>query len=128
MVDCVLEKGWTVEATAERFQVDAKTVRKWRDRFAQEGDVGLLDRSSRPRRSPNRTARGCRRRVVQLRRRRRWGADRIAHDVGIAASTAQSILRSVGLGRLDRGDRAAGSKSRLAATSGSARVSSSTSM
>lgn len=110
MVDCVLEKGWTVVATAERFQVDAKTVRKWRDRFAQEGDVGLLDRSSRPRRSPNRTARGCRRRVVQLRRRRRWGADRIAHDVGIAASTAQSILRSVGLGRLDRGDRAAGSK------------------
>src|SRR5947209_5891453 len=33
MVDCVLERRWTIEATAERFQVDAKTVRKWRDRF-----------------------------------------------------------------------------------------------
>jgi transposase-like protein len=110
MVGCVLERGWSIEATAERFQVDAKTVRKWRDRFVVEGDVGLLDRSSRPKRSPNRTARACRRRVVRLRRHRRWGADRIAHEVGIAASTVQAILRGVGLGRLDRGDRASGAK------------------
>jgi transposase InsO family protein len=106
MVDCVLEHGWTIEATAERFQVDAKTVRKWRDRFLAEGPAGLEDRSSRPRRSPNRTPRACRRRIVALRRKRRWGADRIAHEVGVAASTAQSILRDAGLGRLDRGDRA----------------------
>ena len=110
MVGCVLERGWSVEATAERFQVDAKTVRKWRVRFEREGDVGLLDRSSRPRRSPNRTVRARRRRVVHLRRLRRWGADRIAYEVGIAPSTVQSILRGVGLGRLDRGDRASGSK------------------
>ena len=37
MVECVLDYGWTVEATAERFQVDAKTVRKWRDRYRAEG-------------------------------------------------------------------------------------------
>ena len=55
MVACVLEKGWTIEATAERFQVDAKTVRKWRDRFVAEGEAGLFDRSSRPKHSPNRT-------------------------------------------------------------------------
>jgi transposase InsO family protein len=109
MVDCVLERGWTIEATAERFQVDAKTVRKWRDRFRVEGPAGLFDRSSRPRRSPNRTARSCRRRVIQLRRRRRWGADRIAHEVGIAPSTVQGILVHEGLARLDRGDRATGS-------------------
>ena len=108
MVACVLEQGWTIEATAERFQVDAKTVRKWRDRFLAEGESGLLDRSSRPRRSPNRTPRACRRRVMKLRRRRRWGADRIAFEVGLAASTVQHILREAGLGRLDRGDRATG--------------------
>jgi transposase InsO family protein len=106
MVDCVLEHRWTIEATAERFQVDAKTVRKWRDRFLAEGELGLLDRSSRPRRSPNRTPRALQRRVVRLRRKRRWGADRIAHEVGLAASTVQSILRHAGCGRLDRGDRA----------------------
>jgi transposase InsO family protein len=106
MVDCVLDKGWTIEATAERFQVDPKTVRKWRDRFVAEGEAGLRDRSSRPHRSPNRTPRSCRRRVIQLRRKHRWGADHIAHETGLAASTVQSTLRCAGLARLDRGDRA----------------------
>ncbi len=55
MVRCVVVDGWPVSATAERFQVDAKTVRKWRDRWLVDGDDGLRDRSSRPRRSPNRT-------------------------------------------------------------------------
>jgi len=106
MVRCVVGGGWTVEATAERFQVDAKTVRKWRDRWLAEGDRGLHDRSSRPHRSPNRTSRHLRRRVVRLRRRRRWGADHIGHVVGLATSTVQNILNRAGLGRLDRGDRA----------------------
>jgi transposase-like protein len=65
MVDCLLELGWTVEMTAERFQIDAKTVRKWRDRFLGEGEAGLWDRSSRPHRSPNRTP-------ARLRRRGSW--------------------------------------------------------
>ena len=106
MVVCVLEQRWTIEATAQRFQVDAKTVRKWRDRFVTEGAAGLRDRSSRPRRSPNRTPRRLRRRVVHLRRKRRWGADHIGFEVGLAASTVQNILNGAGVGRLDRGDRA----------------------
>ena len=106
MVRCVLDRGWTIETVAERFQVDAKTVRKWRDRFVTEGSTGLWDRSCRPLRSPNRTPEACRREVVRLRRQHRWGADHIAHEVGIAASTVQGILRQAGLGRLDVGDRA----------------------
>ncbi len=106
MVDCVLHDGWTVEATAERFQVDAKTVRKWRDRFLGEGDTGLMDRSSRPLRSPARTPARVERRVIQLRRRRRWGADRIGHELGLAPSTVARICTEAGLGRLDLGDRA----------------------
>ncbi len=106
MVGCVLDRGWTVEAAAERFQVDAKTVRKWRDRYLAEGEAGLEDRSSRPHRSPNRTPRSIRRRVIHLRRKRRWGADHIGFEVGLAASTVQNILNRAGLGRLDRGDRA----------------------
>ena len=109
MVACVLD-GWTVEATAERFQVDAKTVRKWRDRFLVEGEPGLLDRSSRPHRSPNRTSRQLRRRIIWLRQGRRWGADRIGFETGVAASTVQRILNQAGIGRLDRGDRATASQ------------------
>ena len=37
-----------------------------------------------------------RRRVLHLRRKRRWGADHIAHEVGLAASTVQRILRTPG--------------------------------
>jgi transposase InsO family protein len=106
MVDCVVAAGWSVTVTAERFQVDAKTVRKWRDRFLAEGELGLQDRSSRPRRSPNRTPRRLRGEVIRLRRKRRWGAAHIGFEVGLAASTVQVILRREGLGRLDRGDRA----------------------
>lgn len=106
MVRCVLEKGWSIEATAERFQIDAKTVRKWRDRFIAEGSFGLRDRSSRPHHSPNKTSPRGRAEVIRLRRKRRWGADHIAFETGLAASTVQNILRAEGLGRLDSGDRA----------------------
>jgi transposase InsO family protein len=106
MVACVIEQRWTIEATAERFQVDAKTVRKWRDRFAAEGADGLVDRSSRPHQSPNQTPSKLERRVLGLRRRHRWGAAHIAHELGLAASTVQAILHRHGCGRLDRGDRA----------------------
>ena len=109
--------------TAERFQVDAKTVRKWRDRFLAEGDDGLLDRSSRPHRSPNRHRRAVHRQVLRLRRKRRWGADRIAFEVGIAASTVQRILRAEGCADLDRGDRAT-DRAPVRATSVSGRASS----
>lgn len=110
MVDCVLVRHWTIEATAERFQVDAKTVRKWRDRFLSEGPAGLQDRSSRPHTSPNRTPRSIRRQVIRLRKKRRKGAAWIAFQVGLAASTVQNILNQAGLGRLDRGDRATASE------------------
>jgi transposase InsO family protein len=112
MVECVLEYGWTIEATADRFQVDAKTVRKWRDRFLAEGAPGLIDRSSRPRRSPNKTSRKLERKVLSLRRKRRWGADRIAHHLELAPSTVQRILNGAGCGRLDVGDRATAAAAR----------------
>ena len=106
MVACVLDDGWSVAATAERFQVDPKTVRKWRDRYLADGIDGLYDRSSRPLASPNRTPRHLRDKVCRIRTERRWGADHIAHEVGLAAATVQNILNRAGLGRLDRGDRA----------------------
>ena len=56
----------------------------------------------------HRTARpeAQRRRVLQLRRKRRWGAAHIGFEVGLAASTVQAILNASGVGRLDQGDRA----------------------
>lgn len=106
MVDVLLVERWPVAAAAERFQVSAKTARKWRDRYLAEGAAGLQDRSSRPRTSPARTPAATRRRVIELRARRR-GAAWIAQKVDLAPSTVQNILNEAGLGRLDVGDRAA---------------------
>jgi transposase len=106
MVDCVIVHGWSVAATAERFQVDPKTVRKWCSRFGADGPAGLFDRSSRPHHSPTATAKARRDEVVRLRRQHRWGAGHIGHELSMATSTVQAILRREGLGRLARGDRA----------------------
>ncbi len=104
MVACVLEQYWTIEATADRFQVDAKTVRKWRDRFLTEGEAGLQDRSSRPRRSPNRTKAKVCKKMLQLRRRHRWEAGHIAHETGLARPPCRASSNAAGCGRLDHGD------------------------
>ena len=106
MVTAVINNGWTIEQTAQRFQIDAKTVRKWRDRYLAEGVCGLQDRSCRPHRSPNQTSERRRAECIRLRKQHRWGADHIAHETGLAASTVQNILRQAGLGRLDIGDKA----------------------
>lgn len=39
MVKLVIDAKWSIEATAEWFQVDAKTVRKWRDRYVADGEA-----------------------------------------------------------------------------------------
>ena len=41
-----LGSGWSVVELAAPIGVTAKTVRKWRDRFATEGEAGQRDRSS----------------------------------------------------------------------------------
>jgi transposase-like protein len=49
-----LAAGWTVAGVAAALGTSPRTVRKWRDRFAAEGEAGLRDRSSRPHLSPAR--------------------------------------------------------------------------
>lgn len=41
-----LAAGWSVVTMAAAAGVSAKTVRKWRDRHAAEGQPGLVDRSA----------------------------------------------------------------------------------
>jgi transposase len=45
--------GWAIEAAADKLQVDANTVCRWRDRYLTEGEAGLFDRSSGPRTEPD---------------------------------------------------------------------------
>ena len=92
LVRLVLEDGWTQARVAERFQVARGTVSKWVARFRAEGSAGLADRSSRPRRSLNRTPARTERRIVGLRVTRRWGPHRIAYHLGLPQSTVSKAL------------------------------------
>ena len=88
----VINDGWAQARVAERFQVARGTVSKWVTRYRAEGEAGLLDRSSRPRRSPNQTARRTERRIVALRVTRRWGPHRIAYHLHLPQSTVSKVL------------------------------------
>ena len=94
-----LAAGWTVAAVAAAQGVSPKTVRKWRDRHVAEGEAGLADRSSRPRRSPTRLSQEAEQQIEALRRQRLTGPA-IARQVGRPLSTIGVVLRRRGLGRL----------------------------
>jgi transposase InsO family protein len=94
-----LAEGWSVAAVAAAMGVDARTVRKWRDRHAAEGELGLAERSSRPHRSPTRLDEAAEAEIERLRRQRRSGPA-IARQLGRPVATVGVVLRRRGLGRL----------------------------
>ena len=68
----------------------------------------MVDRSSRPHRSPNRTPTRTERRIIKVRVIRRWGPARIAHPLGLNVSTVDRVLTRFGLAKLRSMDRATG--------------------
>jgi transposase InsO family protein len=97
--------GWTQAQVAEAQGVSRSTVAKWWRRFKTEGDVGLRDRSSRPRRSPHALAEPIVEAICRLRRELGAGPHRIAWELGLHASTVYGVLRRAGLSVLARLDR-----------------------
>ncbi|MEU4767679.1 IS481 family transposase [Actinosynnema sp. NPDC023794] len=105
---CVVEDRWPLRRAAERFQVSVSTAKRWADRYRDQGEAGMADRSSRPRTSPRRTPTRTERRIVKVRVLRRWGPARIASLLGLAASTVHRVPVRYGLARLAHLDRATG--------------------
>ena len=101
LVDRVVNQGWSVTAAAAAAGVTERTVYRWLRRWREEGAVGLVDRSSRPRRSPNRLAAGTVEAVRALRRLRMTAAQ-IAELLGLALSTVSLWLKRIGLGKRSR--------------------------
>jgi len=56
LAELVILQGKTLNSAAAEFKVCARTAAKWTRRYRQQGQAGLPDRSSRPLRSPRRTA------------------------------------------------------------------------
>ena len=93
-----LERGESPHDVATAMGVSASTVYKWRRRYRAEGLAGLLDRSSRPNASPNRTPDDVETKVIALRKERRI-YHRIAAETGVSLATVGRILTRHGLNR-----------------------------
>jgi transposase InsO family protein len=103
LVDRVICERWSVAEAAAAAGVSERTVSKWLKRFREEGEDGLADRSSAPRRVPNRTAPERVEAILCL-RELRFTAAEIAETLGMAHSTASAVLKRHGKGRLPRPD------------------------
>lgn len=95
----VLQAGDRPSQVARAMGICPRTVRKWVARYAAQLDVGLRERSCRPRRQPTATPRRLVRWVLTLRRQRWTGAD-IADRLRLSPATVARILRRHSLARL----------------------------
>jgi transposase InsO family protein len=96
-----VDAGESQGAIAEALGVSRETINKWYRRLTQAACpvAEAVDRSSRPRRSPTRTARRKRRQILKA-RQKRWSSPRIAQHYDVPLSTVTAELRRLGLQQL----------------------------
>ncbi|WNM27599.1 IS481 family transposase [Demequina capsici] len=108
----VVDDGWSIAEAARYFRVSWPTAAKWVQRYLEMGRVGMDDRSSRPHRSPNKTAQPLVRKIVHKRIKTRRGPVEIASLTGVPASTVYAVLKRCRLNRLSHVDVATGEPAR----------------
>ncbi len=100
-----VDAGRPICQVAAEAGVARQTVAKWHTRWSDEGEAGLIDRSSRPAGSPKRTDREIEDLVEWLRRGTKLGpmmlvAELTLFGIDLAASTIGRILVRRGVSRL----------------------------
>jgi transposase InsO family protein len=96
-----IEEGLSLKAAAAAFSVSPATAHRWWHRWL-DGErrlEALLDRSSRPKRSPRLLAFELQERICDCRRKTGWGPRLVAAATGFAHSTVWKVLRRHGLSR-----------------------------
>jgi len=101
LVHRVRELGWTVTRSAEAAGISRRTAHKWLARHQADDPASLRDRSSRPRRSPNRTPLEWQQMILLLRRAKMTGPQ-IARDLKRPRATVARVLKRAGLERLKK--------------------------
>ena len=97
LVQRVVLHGRPVAHVARELGVSRQCAHRWVARYRAEGEAGLVDRSSRPLRSPRATPARVQARVVQARARLRQGRDRVAAATGVPSRTVSRILARHGV-------------------------------
>jgi transposase InsO family protein len=105
---CIVDDRWPLRRAAERFQVSVPTAKRWADRYRDAGPAAMVDRSSRPHRSPRRTRRPIERKIKHLRTTKQLGPVQIAGRLGMQPSTVHRVITRLGLPRLALIDQATG--------------------
>jgi transposase InsO family protein len=101
LVGRIEAEGWSLVAAAEAAGISERSARKWLGRWRAEGEAGLLDRSSAPKRIPHRTPERVVKAIAAL-RCLRMTATEIAEVLGLALSTVSLWLKRIGLGKRSR--------------------------
>ena len=91
------QAGWPQAHIAAAMGVSRKCVKTWIDRYAAEGEAGLVTRSSRPHTMPTRTSDEVEQKVLAARAEHREGPDVLGPKVGVPARTVSRILRRHGV-------------------------------
>lgn len=99
MAQDLTERGLSASEAGAKHGVSAVTARKWLGRYLADGAAGLLDKSSRPQRSPRAIEPHVALAIVELRRKLMLQA-RIASYMGVSKATVSRVLRRAGLSRL----------------------------
>ena len=99
LVRSILDQDLSVGEAAALQNVSLLTARKWLGRFLAEDKAGLMDRSSRPRRSPRSISPSSALAIVEL-RRRRLTQGRISRSLGVSTATVSRVLARAGISRL----------------------------
>ena len=108
LVHRIVDEGWPACRAAEAMCVSRATAYKWVQRFREQGQAGLEDRSSRPHRCPHRLSPKVEERVLAIRRHQRWGPHRLSAVVRLPRSTIYAVLVRAGCSRLSDFDRLTG--------------------
>ena len=99
LVQDITERGLSASDAAFKQGVSAVTARKWHGRYLAGGADALLDKSSRPARSPRSIDDQVAKTIVELRRKLRLQAE-IATYMGVSKATVSRVLKRAGLSRL----------------------------
>ena len=103
-----IEEGLSLKQAAACFSVSPATAHRWWHRWLTAGDEArrtlscLLDRSSRPHRSPRQLPPELAERICACRRETGWGPRLVAGRTGFAHQTVWKVLKRAGISRPDR--------------------------
>lgn len=100
-----IEEGLSLKAAAAAFNVSPATAHRWWHRWLEAGEEArrtlacLLDRSSRPHRSPRQLAPQLEEAICRCRRQTGWGPRLVGGATGFAHSTVWKVLKRAGISR-----------------------------